>query len=71
MKVHLEVEVEIDGKIPKDLALGELLAHRLAGIGTILSEETDGTEDWAIIVRSVTVEGESSSPVFFQIFGRT
>jgi hypothetical protein len=59
MRVHLEVELEIDGEIPEGTSVGGLLvSHLLKERTVILSEEVDGTKDWVIEIGSMAVEGE-------------
>lgn len=53
LKLIAEIEVEIDGKLSKEKAI-EILQTNCMPEG-VVSEDYDGTEDWAILINSWSV----------------
>ena len=56
-KVICTFEIEIDGIVPPDDAIEMALLNQL-NFGIITSENYDGSEDWSIPAKSLTVEVE-------------
>lgn len=54
-KVICTFEIEIDGVVPPDDTISMAFLNQL-NFGIILSENYDGSEDWAILAKSLTVE---------------
>ena len=56
LKLIAELDLEVDGSLEKEKAI-EILAERSMP-KDILSEDYDGTKDWAIIINSWTIREE-------------
>jgi hypothetical protein len=55
MKLNLiaKIEIQIDGELSKELAIE--ICQKTLRVQGVLSEDYDGTDDWAILVNSVEI----------------
>ncbi len=54
------INIDIDGELPVDKAAEILQSYRLPG--SLMSEEVDGSKDWAILVDGWRVEAGEGVP---------
>lgn len=53
LTIRLEIECEVDGRLGKKVAVGEIYRSKIPSC--ILSEDEDGTDGWALLAESVKV----------------